>query len=175
MCTILLLLKISMEGVHLKLVKYIPRTLQNPYFICGSLFGILGSVRLHKILGNQKYGWGLHTPLEMKFCYYINTEEKNSKYLIISVIRTRCRHIGTDKDYTNGDPKQALELNDMDLGFLKSSNVIIYGDMDEIMPDQDKVSGEIEPENKIKDYDMEISKGGGEDTEVDKIREFDAC
>ena len=96
--------------------------------------------------------------------YYIKAEEKNSKYLIISVIRTRCRHIGTYKDYTNGDPKQALELNDMDLGFLKSSNVIIYGDMDEIMPDQDKVSGEIEPENKIKDYDMEISKGGGEDT-----------
>ena len=43
------------------------------------------------------------------------------------------------------------------------------------MPDQDKVSGEIEPENKIKDSDMEISKGGGKDTEVDKIREFDVC
>ena len=35
--------------------------------VSGSLFGILGSVRLHKILGNQKYGWGVHTPLEMIF------------------------------------------------------------------------------------------------------------
>ena len=47
--------------------------------------------------------------------------------------------------------------------------------MDEITPDQDKVSGEIEPENKIKDYEMEISEGGDEDTEVDEIRESDVC
>ena len=58
--------KISMEGVHLKLVKDIPRTLQNSYFICGSLFDISRSVRLQKILGNNQYGWGFHTPLEMK-------------------------------------------------------------------------------------------------------------
>ena len=108
-------------------------------------------------------------------CYYFNAEEKNPQYLIISVIRNRCRHIGTDKDYTNGDPKQALELNDMELGFLNSSNVIISGDMDEITPDQDKVSGEIEPENKIKDSDIEISEGRDEDTEVDEIRESDVC
>ena len=59
--------------------------------------------------------------------YYINTEEKNPQYLIISVIRNRCSHIGTDKDYTNRDPKQALELNYMELGFLNSSNMIISG------------------------------------------------
>ena len=66
MCTILLLLKISTEGAHMKLVKDLPRTFQNSDFICGSLFGILRSVRLQKILGNQKYGCGFFTPLEMK-------------------------------------------------------------------------------------------------------------
>ena len=66
MCTILLLLKISMDGFHQKLVKDILRTFQNSDLICGSLFGILRSVRLQKILGNQKYGQGLHTKLEVK-------------------------------------------------------------------------------------------------------------
>ena len=66
MCTALILLKISMEGVHLKLVKDIPRTFQNSHFIYESLFVILRSVRLQKILGNHKYGWSFHTPLEMR-------------------------------------------------------------------------------------------------------------
>ena len=56
MCTMLLLIKISMKGVHLKLVKEIPRKFQNSDFICGSLFGILISVRLQSIHGNQQYG-----------------------------------------------------------------------------------------------------------------------
>ena len=66
MCKIVLLLKISMEGFHLKLVKEIARTFKNPCFIFGILFGILRSVSLHKILFNQQYVWGFHTPLEMK-------------------------------------------------------------------------------------------------------------
>ena len=51
MCAIFLLLKFSMENVHLKLVKDIPRTFQNSDFISGSLFGILINLRLHKIPG----------------------------------------------------------------------------------------------------------------------------
>ena len=77
MCTALILLKISMEGVHLKLVKDIPRTFKNSYFICGSLFDILISVRLHKILDNHKYGWGLHTKMEMK-CATILVQRRKS-------------------------------------------------------------------------------------------------
>ena len=66
MCKIQPLLKISIEGVHLKLVKDIPRTFQNSDFIYGSLFGILRSLRLQKIIVNQKDEWCLHTPLEIK-------------------------------------------------------------------------------------------------------------
>ena len=66
MYTILLLLKSSMLGVHLKLVKDIPRLFQNSDFVCGGLFDILRSVRLHKIFCNHKDGWGLHTTLDMK-------------------------------------------------------------------------------------------------------------
>ena len=50
------------------------------------------------------------------------------------------------------------KFNDMELWFINSSNEIIYGELDEIPPDQDKVSGEIEPKNKINEYDMEISE-----------------
>ena len=49
-CTTLLLLKTSVVGVHLKLVKDIPKTSQNSDSICGSLFGISRSVRLHESL-----------------------------------------------------------------------------------------------------------------------------
>ena len=55
-----------MEVFNLQLVKDIPGTFQNKYFICGILFGILSRARLQKIHGNQKYVLGLHTPLEMK-------------------------------------------------------------------------------------------------------------
>ena len=47
--------------------------------------------------------------------------------------------------------------------------------MDEILPDQDEVLGEIETENKINESDMEISGDNGEDTEVDENSETDAC
>ena len=57
-------------------------------------------------------------------------------------------NIGTDKEYINEDPKQALELNNTELGFLKKSNDIIYGELDEILPDNEEVSGKIEQENK---------------------------
>ena len=80
-----------------------------------------------------------------EMCYYIKKNKKNPKYLIISVVRTSHEHIGTDKDYTNKDPNQAPEINDMELVFLNSSNGIIYGYLDEVQPDHDKVSGEIEP------------------------------
>ena len=63
----------------------------------------------------------------------------------------------------------------MGSGILNSSNDIIYGDMDEIPPDQDKVSGDIETENKINDYDMEISKDDGKDTEVYSNIKSDLC
>ena len=75
--------------------------------------------------------------------YYIKKEEKNENDLIRSVIWTRYRHIGTDKDCTNKYPKQVLELNDTELGFLNSSNDITSGDMDGILPGNDEVSGEI--------------------------------
>ena len=61
---------------------------------------------------------------------------------------TRCRNIGTYKEYTNEDPNQVPELTEMELVFLKSSNDIIYGYLDEITPDHDKVSGDIELEIK---------------------------
>ena len=75
--------------------------------------------------------------------YYIKTEDKNPKYLTISAIQTRNRHTSTDKEYTNEEAKESPELNDMELGFIKSSNDIIYGELDEMTPDQEKVSGEI--------------------------------
>ena len=55
-----------MEGYHLRLVKEIPRAFKNSDFICERLFGVLRSLMLQKILGNQKDGWGLCTPLKMK-------------------------------------------------------------------------------------------------------------
>ena len=61
----------------------------------------------------------------------------------------------------------------MELGFLDSSNNIISGDMDEIMPDHDKVSCEIEPENIINDSDMEINEDNGKDKEEDANRKSD--
>ena len=56
----------------------------------------------------------------------------------------------------------------MGLGFLNYSNDNIYGDLDEIPPDHNEVSGYIEPEIKINDYDMEISEDAGKDTEEDE-------
>ena len=58
-------------------------------------------------------------------------------------------------------------------GFIKSSNDIISGELDEIPPNHDKVSGEIESENKRNDSDMEISEDDGVDTQVDENREHD--
>ena len=55
-----------MEGAYLKLVKDIHETFQNSDSICGSLFGILRSARLQKIIVNQKDRWGLINPLYMK-------------------------------------------------------------------------------------------------------------
>ena len=51
----------------------------------------------------------------------------------------------------------------MDLVFLNLSNDIIYGDLDKISPYHDDFSGEIEPEKKRNDSDMEIREDGGED------------
>ena len=82
-------------------------------------------------------GFGHPTGYEM--CYYIMTEDKNQKYLIVSVIRNRRRQIVTDEEYINEDPKQAPDLNDMELGFVNSLNDIIYGEMDKIPTDKDKV------------------------------------
>ena len=73
-----------------------------------------------------------------QMCYYIKAEEKNPKYLTISVIRTRRRHIGTDTDYTNEKPKQVPEINATELCFLKSSNDITVGGLDEITHDCDE-------------------------------------
>ena len=80
-CTTLFLLKISMVGVNLKLVRYIARTFQNSDFIFGSPFGISISVRLHKILGDQQDRWLFHTPLEIKFA---NTLRQRRKIQITS-------------------------------------------------------------------------------------------
>ena len=61
----------------------------------------------------------------------------------------------------------------MELGFLNSSNDIIYDEIDEIPPDNDNVSGKIEPENKINDYAMEMSEDDGKDIEQDPNSESD--
>ena len=61
----------------------------------------------------------------------------------------------------------------MELGFLNSSNDIIYDEIDEIPPDNDKVTGNIEPENKINDYAMEMSEDDGKDIEQDPNSESD--
>ena len=108
-------------------------------------------------------------------CYYIKTEEKNQNYLIISVIRNRRRHTGIDKEYTNEDPKQATELNDTELGFLKSLNDIIYEYPDEILPDYDKVSREIETKKKRNESDLEIIENDNEDIEEDENSDHDIC
>ena len=63
----------------------------------------------------------------------------------------------------------------MDLGFIKSPNEIIYWELDEIQPDQDKVSGGTELENKINEPDMEIRADDGKDSEVDADSETAVC
>ena len=65
------------------------------------------------------------------------------------------------------------ELNDMELGFLNSSNDILSRYIDKIRPDKDEFSGEIEPEKKRNDSGMEISEDGGEYTEEDANSEYD--
>ena len=108
-----------------------------------------------------------------EMCYYINTEEKNPKYLTRSVIRTRCRHNIIEKQYTNEELKQVPELNGIELGFTNSSNDTISGYLDEIIPDHDKVSRYKEPENKINDSVMEISEDNSKDTQVDANSKYD--
>ena len=76
-----------MEGAHLQLVKEIPGTCQNSDFICGSLFGILRSVRLQKILGNQQDVWGLCITLDMKRA---------------TTIRQRIKIQSTSSDHSSG-------------------------------------------------------------------------
>ena len=73
--------------------------------------------------------------------YYIKIEEKNPKYLIISVIRTILGNIGTYKEYTNEDPNQVPELTEMELVFLKSSNEIISGDLEKFRLIRTKFQG----------------------------------
>ena len=63
----------------------------------------------------------------------------------------------------------------MDLGFIKSPNEIIYWELDEIQPDQDKVSGGTELENKINEPDMEIRADDGKDSEVYADSETAVC
>ena len=76
MCTQFLLLKISMVGVQLNLVKYIPMTFKNSDFILGRPFGISRSVRLQKIIGNQQYEWDLYTILEVKLATKLRQRRK---------------------------------------------------------------------------------------------------
>ena len=90
-----------MEGVHFKLVKDIPRTFQNSYFICGSLFGILRIVRLQKIIGNQKDGWGFHTLLEMK---YANKIIQTRRIQSNSPDQSSVLYAGTLLVYTSSKP-----------------------------------------------------------------------
>ena len=66
---------------------------------------------------------------------------QNPKYLTRPVICTIRRNIGTYKEYTNEDPKQAPELNNMELDFLNSSNDTISGDLGEIPPDHNFFQG----------------------------------
>ena len=70
------------------------------------------------------------------------------------MILTTRRHIGTDKEYNNEEPKQAPELNDRELCFIYSSNDIIYGELDENLPGRKFFSGKIEPEKKRNDSDI---------------------
>ena len=79
-----------MEGAHLKLVKDIPKTFQNIYFICGSQFGIIRSLSLHKSISDQQDGWGLSTLLDMKYATTLRQRIKsqstspNQSYVIES-------------------------------------------------------------------------------------------
>ena len=63
-----------------------------------------------------------------KICYYIRTEGKKCCYLTWSVICIRWKNIGTDKEYINYDEKHAIELEETELSFLKTSNKPIYED-----------------------------------------------
>ena len=55
----------------------------------------------------------------------------------------------------------------MEVEFLNSSNDIISGELDDILPDQDKVPGEIEPEKIRNDYNAKISEDYDENIEVE--------
>ena len=90
------------------------RIFQNWDFIFGGLF---------KAPGNSlqpEYWMGFAHSTGDEMCYYIKIEEKKQKKITISVIRNRHRHVGIDKEYTNGQPNQAPEINDMELGFINS-------------------------------------------------------
>jgi hypothetical protein len=54
-----------------------------------------------------------------EMCYYIKTETtENPHYLIRSVICTRRKNIGTEKEYINEDSSQQPEVAELELGFL---------------------------------------------------------
>ena len=92
--------------------------------------------------------------------YYTRTEGKKPCYLILSVICTRRKNIGTEKEYVNDDAKHAPYLEDMELGFLKTANKhICEYHKDDSTPAQDADLGDIwSVENKVETYsDMDIS------------------
>ena len=59
--------------------------------------------------------------------------------------------------------------------FLTHQMRSFLGEMDGIMPDQDKVSGESQLEKKWYEFDTKISEDDGKDTEVDKNNKYEAC
>ena len=68
--------------------------------------------------------------------YYIKTEGKNPQYLIWSIIVSRRKHVGTDREYVNKDiDQQKEELDAVKLDFLdRDENV--FNDPDSEMADE---------------------------------------
>ena len=80
--------------------------------------------------------------------YYIKTEESPFRYLIRSVICTRQRHVGTEREHVNKDSSLQPELREIELDFLNKDNEVIL----------DNMIGEAEEENKSENMDISDSK-----------------
>ena len=89
--------------------------------------------------------------------YYIGIEGNDPCYLIWSVICTHTRNIGTSKEYVNDNAKNAPELEDTELVFLKTSNKPIYEDhRDYSTPEHGVYSGEIGSVDKKAETDPDM-------------------
>ena len=58
--------------------------------------------------------------------YYIRTKGNNTCCIILSIICTHRKNIGTDKEYENADSNHVPGLEDMELGLLNTAKNPIH-------------------------------------------------